>query len=217
MWVGKALAAYYGLTNSTPGPCVSSLEAAQGFDPGAYAEAVDKALRCATQIFAAKFDQIRSSYSAVFETAFATGVVGITSSYSMGLFQAAMPYSGAASGALLALSAAKAVADVAYALALLLGLAAVLIATDRLAPLGGAIAGGAMALPPALAAVADAIRNIDASVGALSYIDWSGLVAATANATTITVYVAVALSLASTAAAAVAYALTKVPAYLSFD
>lgn len=227
VFVGKAIA-IYSAGGGTVGPCLSKLADVQvDFNLVNYANAVNNAMSCSINVFNSTYRNITDTYATIFATTSVTGMIEISSPLSMGLFQAAMPFSGAASGALMALTAATVAAYAAIAFAALAGLGAVLVATERLETIGALIVAAAMAMPPAVAGLADAVAKaaagmphlsgIGGGAQALAFWDWGKLVAATSAAAEITAYTALALSIMAAAVAAISYALSRVPQHISVE
>lgn len=232
VWVGYAVGVYVNATNAADAEvrCLAHFKnATADLNLYAYSAAVDQALKCADSEFQSKFSALKEVYINVFRASAIAGAVPVVSSWGMGVFQAAMPMSGAASGALMALAVAMAAVKVVYGFVLLMGLGAFLLATERLSPLGALILAVGMVFPAALAGAADAIKGIpfhskDFGQWVLSILgglwrslDWGALVDDTRNAAAITAYIATALSLASAATAAVSYALSRVAQHLSIE
>ncbi|MEM3997685.1 MAG: hypothetical protein QXP31_11635 [Pyrobaculum sp.] len=228
VWVGYAASLYMN-TTKVPASCLASFKPAPDLNLYAYSVAVEEALDCAYGEFSSKFNGLKEVYINVFRAAAIAGAVPLLSSWSMGVFQAAMPMSGAASGALISLSVAMAAVGIAKGLVALMGLGAFLLATERLTPLGALILAAAMVFPAALAGAADAVREVPFRGGDLGQIiasalggywravDWGLLVDDTKHAAAISTYIATALSLASAATAAAAYALSRVAQHLSVE
>ena len=232
VWVGYAVGVYVNATNAADAEvrCLSHFKnATADLNLVKYSAVVDKALKCADSEFQSKFSALKEVYINVFRASAIAGAVPVVSSWGMGVFQAAMPMSGAASGALMALAVAMAAAKVVYGFVLLMGLGAFLLATERLSPLGALILAVGMVFPAALAGAADAIKGIPFHSGnfwewVLSILgglwrslDWGALIDDTKYAALITTYIATALSLASAATAAVTYALSRVAQHLSVE
>lgn len=225
VFVGTAIGIYQQASNASLN-CLSHLKINK-VDPNleSYTSAVPRAMQCAAQKFDQAYKRIADTYTNLFQTSTATGIFAVTGSLSMGLFQIALPFSGAASGALIALTAAKVAAYVAIAFAALAGLGAALIATERLQTLGAVIVAGAMAMPPALAGLADAVdpskiphsEGVLGALGNLNVFDWGRFVFGTGAVAEIAAYTALALSVMIAATAAVSYALSKVPQHLSVE
>ena len=231
VWVGYAVGLYMSVTNAADAEvkCLSHFKNATDLNLVKYSAAVDEALKCASKEFQSKFDALKEVYINVFRASAIAGAVPVVSSWGMGIFQAAMPMSGAASGALMALAVAMAAVKVVYGFVLLMGLGAFHLATERLSPLGALILAVGMVFPAALAGAADAIKEIPlhssnplewvASIlgGLWRALDWGALIDDTKYAALITTYIATALSLASAATAAVTYALSRVAQHLSIE
>lgn len=209
--LGKAVQFYISQTGRA-GPCLSELASAAGsleqYSPAG-------PLSCAINTFEGLFDEIKKTYVDVFATTTITGLFPLTSSYSMSLFQIAMPFSGAASGALISLGVAAAASYIAAGFAFIAALGAFLLATGKLETLGALIVAVAIAFPPALAAAADVVRNLYNP--SWPTLNWGNLVDLTASLATITAYIAAALSIAGAATAAITYALSKLPQHLSVE
>ncbi|MEM4438963.1 MAG: hypothetical protein QW680_10100 [Pyrobaculum sp.] len=212
VFVGFATKLYVEATGIAPN-CLAAFDT-KAFDIWPLVESSEKALDCASNVFKNKFNNITSAYAGLFGTTTLTGLFGVTSPFSMGLFQVAMPFSGAANGALISLATAYAASKFAMGLILLAGLAAVLIMIERLEALGAVLLGAAMAMPPALAAYADYIANIKVDVQAWNF---GSVLNAVMPAADIAAAFALAISLAGAIMAAISYAFSKIPERLSVE
>ncbi|MEM4438044.1 MAG: hypothetical protein QW680_05345 [Pyrobaculum sp.] len=218
VWVGYAVDAY-SKTGGRVGSCLSHLSGvAPDLNLYNYAEAVRKALDCAQRKFQGVFNEMKSLYTAVFYTATLTGLFPLTAAFSMGLLQVSMPFSGAASGAFIALGVAKAIAYITAAFVSLMGLGAFLLASERLEALGALILAVSMVYPAALAGAAD---SLSFSAGVLdvigSAVNWGKLVDYSGDAAAVAAIIGASLSIATAAVAAATYALTKIPQYFSVE
>ena len=102
VWVGYAVGLYMSVTNAADAEvkCLSHFKNATDLNLVKYSAAVDEALKCASKEFQSKFDALKEVYINVFRASAIAGAVPVVSSWGMGIFQAAMPMSGAAGGAL---------------------------------------------------------------------------------------------------------------------
>ncbi|AFA38659.1 hypothetical protein Pogu_0632 [Pyrobaculum oguniense TE7] len=225
--IGTAIIDIYTAAGGEAGNCLAPLRV--DFDPNLarYVHGVENAMKCAIEVYEQTYRRIADTYTNLFQTSTVSGIFAVTSSLSMGIFQIALPFSGAASGALIALTAAKVAAYVAIAFAALAGLGAVLIATERMQTLGAVIVAGAMAMPPVLAGLADAIeplaekiphaQGVLGAISNLNFFDWGKYVYGTGAVAEISAYTALALSVMAAAVAAISYALSRVPQHLSVE
>ena len=227
-FIGTAIDIYQKAAHPNSTTCINALAIKEpDLQLSNYAKAVKQSMDCAAKVFENATQRIADTYTNLFQSSTVTGFFGVTSALSMGLFQIALPFSGAASGALLTLTAVKVAAYVAIGFALLAGLGAALIAMERLQVLGAVIVAGAMAMPPVLAGLADAvsplIQKIPEAKGLLGVLsnlaawDWGKYVHGTGAVAEITAYAALALSIMAAATAAISYALSKVPQHLSVE
>ncbi|WP_148682593.1 hypothetical protein [Pyrobaculum ferrireducens] len=183
-----------------------------------YLRAVEKAYQCAVGVYRRYFDAIASGYGSIFTATALTGVLVITGGYSMGLSQAAMPYSSAATSALLALAAAVAATYVTYGFVLLMGLGAVLVAEEKTRHLGALILGVAAGFPPALAGGADVLQTIKVpEVDWSKYILFSSLIGVAADAAAVAAVTVTALSVAAAAAYAISRIFDHAGAHLAIE
>ncbi|MCU7786316.1 hypothetical protein ODS41_00010 [Pyrobaculum sp. 3827-6] len=196
--------------------CLKYFDLAPSFDIDAYLTAGAKALNCAASVFQQKFSRYVDAYGFLFGLTTATGMLGVTSPFSMGLFQVAMPFSGAANGAMLSLATAYAASLLSTGLLVLAGLAAILIAVERLELLGAVIAAFNMAMPPALAAYADYVRRIE--ITSFGYpVNYGAVLNAVVPAANIAAAAALAFTMAGALTAAITYAMTKIPERISVE
>ncbi|MCU7788925.1 hypothetical protein ODS41_13490 [Pyrobaculum sp. 3827-6] len=196
--------------------CLKYFDLAPSFDIDAYLTAGAKALECSAKTFSEKFSRYVDAYGFLFGVTTAAGLFGATSPFSMGLFQVAMPFSGAANGAMLSLATAYAASLLSMGLLVLAGLAAVLIAIERLELLGALIAAFNMATPAALAAYADYVREVE--VTSFGYpVLYGAVLNAVVPAANIAAAAALAFTMAGALTAAITYAFTKIPERISVE
>ncbi|AET34166.1 hypothetical protein [Pyrobaculum ferrireducens] len=196
--------------------CLKYFDLAPSFNIDVYFVAGAKALECSAKTFSEKFSRYVDAYSTIFSATTITGLAGVTSPLSMSLFQVAMPFSGAANGAMLSLATAYAASLLAIGLMALAGLAAILIAVERLELLGAVIAAFNMAMPPALAAYADYVREVE--VTSFGYpVLYGAVLNAVVPAANIAAAAALAFTMAGAVTAAITYAMTKIPERISVE
>mgnify|MGYP001770630559 CR=1 FL=1 len=121
--------------------------------------AASQATRCAADVFQRHFNAIAESYGWIFGVSTVTGILVVLSAYSMGLFQAAMPFSAVATSALVALGAATAATQLTLGFALLLPIGAILVTYERTRPIGALLLGAGIAFPAVLAGGADVLAQ----------------------------------------------------------
>lgn len=212
VFVGTAVRIYVEASGVQPN-CLKAFSV-EGFDIWPLVESGEEALQCAGEVFYKKTGEIINTYAGLFGVTTAAGLFGVTSPFSMGLFQVALPFSGAANGALISLATAYAASKLMAGVIVLAGLAVILIMIERLEALGAVLLGAAMAMPPALAAYADYVKDISISVQAW---DYGSVLWAVVSAADIAAAFALAISLAGAATAAISYAFSKIPERLSVE
>ncbi|MEM4438909.1 MAG: hypothetical protein QW680_09820 [Pyrobaculum sp.] len=205
--LGYALGAvvqYYATVSGITPNCLSYFKPA---DLDKIYDAAANAMQCAVRVYWSHYDAIASSYGWVFGVSAAAGILVITGPYSMGLFQAAMPFSAAATSALMALGTAMAACVLTLGFTLLLPIGAILVTSERTRNWGAAILGAGVAMPPVMAGGADALSRVSTVfIWPHQYILFGELAKVTGHVALIAGIVAMTLLVASAAA----YALSRI-------
>lgn len=216
--LGYALGAvvqYYATVSGITPNCLSY------FQPAALDkihDAATNAMQCAVRVYWRHFNAISESYGWVFGISTLAGITVILSAYSMALFQAAMPFSAAATSALVALGAAMAGANLSLGFALLLPIGAIMVSNEKTRNIGSLILGAGIAFPAVLAAGADVLAQIPTvHIWAWQYILLGELVKAAGHAALIAAVISITLLVASAAAYAISRIFDHVGAHIAIE
>ncbi|RFA92825.1 hypothetical protein [Pyrobaculum aerophilum] len=205
--LGYALGAvinYYASVSGVTPNCLAK------FQPGNLTEIYKPAVnatQCAVDVYRRHYEAIVGSYGWLFGVSALTGILVITGPYSMGLFQAALPFSAAATSALMALGAAMAACVLTLGFTLLLPLGAIAVTSERTRNAGALLLGAGIAFPPVLAGGADVLSGVSTVyISPHQYILFGELAKVTGHVALIVAIVTVTLLVASAAS----YALSRV-------